>query len=272
MPERERQGRRHAAGVPAAAHPGAAAHRVARPAHEREPADAGESRRDDVVTAWPHLFFRELLAGLLLLVVLGVLAILIDAPLEEAANPLRTPSPAKAPWYFVGLQELLTYFDPWVAGVMIPLLIVIGLCALPYFDPSRSGQGVYTVRERPLASAIFIAGVAAWVLLIVVGTWFRGPGWMWMWPWAPRAWSHAAALPAHSLPTLVGVALVLAWFVGGGIWIVRRTAHLHGFTRGRRWWFAFLLLAMTGTLIKIVARLAFGIQYFVRFPGSGFGL
>jgi Cytochrome b(C-terminal)/b6/petD len=270
MPERERHERRLGAGAPAA-HPGATAHPAARIAHGREPADATEPRHGDVVTAWPHLFFREVLAGLLFLVVLGVLAILVDAPLEEAANPLRTPSPAKAPWYFVGLQELLTYFDPWVAGVMIPLAIVIGLCAIPYIDPTRSGQGVYTVRERPFASAIFIVGLAGWLLLIVVGAWFRGPGWVWMWPWAAGAVPHAAA-PQRALPNLIGVPLVLAWFAGGAIWIVRRTAHLRGFTAGRRWWFALLLLAMAGTLVKIVARLAFGIQYFVRFPGSGLQL
>jgi quinol-cytochrome oxidoreductase complex cytochrome b subunit len=236
---------------------------------DREP---HASRRSDTITAWPHLFFRELLAALLFLIVLGLLAIVFDAPLEEAANPLRTPVPAKAPWYFVGLQELLTYFDPWVAGVMIPLLIVAGLCALPYIDPTRSGEGVYTVRGRPLASAIFVSGTVAWFLLIVVGTWFRGAGWAWVWPWAAGASPEPAAAATRSLPNWAGVPLVLAWFVGGGIWIVRRTAHRPGFTRGRRWWFALLLLAMTGTLVKIVARLVFGIQYFVRFPDVGLNL
>lgn len=251
------------------ARPGAAGGHAAAHGHER---DAGESRRDGTVTTWPHLFFREVIAGLLFLVVLGFLAIAIDAPLEEAANPLRTPSPARAPWYFVGLQELLTYFDPWVAGVMIPLIIVIGLCAIPYLDPTRSGQGVYTVRERPLASTIFIAGLVGWFVLIVVGAGFRGPGWAWVWPWAAGAASHAAASPARSLPNWVGVPLVLAWFAGGGLFIVRRTAHLKGFTPGRRWWFAFLALAMAGTIVKIAAKLAFGIQYFVRFPGAGLNL
>jgi len=261
MAEHVRNAGRRGAGVPAGAH--VAAH---------DPPDAGEPQRGDTITSWPHLFFRELLAGLLFLVVLGLVAIVIDAPLEEAANPLRTPSPARAPWYFVGLQELLTYFDPWVAGVMIPLIIVAGLCAIPYLDPTRSGQGVYTVRERPLASTIFIAGLAGWLLLIVVGTWFRGPGWAWVWPWAAGGLSHAAAAHARALPNWIGVPLVLAWFVGGGLLIVRRTAHLRGFTPGRRWWFALLLLAMAGTLVKIVAKLVFGIQYFVRFPGAGLNL
>jgi cytochrome b/b6/petD-like protein len=238
---------------------------MARAMAERE---APETGRGDVVTAWPHLFFRELLAGLLFLVVLGVIAILCNAPLDDAANPLRTPSPAKAPWYFVGLQELLTCFDPWVAGVMIPLIIVVGLCAIPYIDPSRSGQGVYSVRERPFASAVFATGLAAWFLLIVAGEWFRGPGWAWVWPWAAGVSSHAALAP-RSLPNLVGVPLVLAWFAGGGIWIVRSTAHLPGFTLGRRWWFAFLLLAMALVLLKIAARHVFGIQHLVRFPGAG---
>jgi hypothetical protein len=227
-----------------------------------------------VVTTWPHLFFRELIASLLVLIALVVLSILIEAPLEEPANPLRTPSPARAPWYFVGLQELLTYFDPWIAGVVIPAVIVIGLCAIPYIDPTHSGQGVYTVRERPLASAIFIAGTLGWFLLIVVGEWFRGPGWAWVWPWAAGAAGTGApaATVTRSIPNLLGVPLVLAWFAGGGWWIVRSLAAVPGFTRARRWWFALLTLAMAGVLIKIVAKLVFGIQYFVRFPGVGLNL
>jgi hypothetical protein len=270
MPERERHERRRGAETPGAPHP--AAHVVVRAPHGHEAGEAAEPRRGDVVTAWPHLFFREVIAALLMLVVLGVLAIVFNAPLEDAANPLRTPSPAKAPWYFVGLQELLTYFDPWVAGVVIPLLIVIGLCAIPYIDPTRSGQGVYTVRERPWASAIFITGLAGWVLLMVVGAWFRGPGWTWMWPWAPGALHAAASSASRSLPNWIGVPLVLAWFAGGGAWIVRRTSRLRGFTTGRRWWFALLALAMAGVIMKIVLKLAFGIQYFVRFPGAGLQL
>jgi len=227
--------------------------------------------RSDLVAVWPNLLFREMLAVLLFVIVLSVLSLLINAPLEDPADPTRTPNPAKAPWYFVGLQELLTYFDPWVAGVVIPTLIIVGLCAIPYIDPTRSGQGVYTVRRRPMASAVFITGVVGWFWLIATGLWFRGAGWAWVWPWSAAS-SAAAAEASRSLPNVIGVPLVLAYLLGGGAWIVRRTAQSPGFTTARRWTFALLLLAMAGTLIKIVLRLAFGVQYLVHFDRVGFNL
>jgi hypothetical protein len=232
---------------------------------------AGPPSGQETVMVWPELLFREVVAALLLLVVLAVVSLVWNAPLEDPADPTRTPNPAKAPWYFVGLQELLAYFDPWVAGVMIPLVIVFGLCAIPYLDPTRAGQGVYTVRERPLASLVFIAGTVGWFVLIAIGLWFRGAGWAWTWPGS--AAPHAAAAPvARALPNLVGVPLVLAYFVAGGFWIARRTAAWPGFTPARRWTFAILALAMAGTLIKIVLRLVFDLQYLVRFDRAGFGL
>jgi len=106
-------------------------------------------------------------------------------------------------------------------------------------------------------------------VLIAIGMWFRGPGWSWVWP--GQVGTAADVAPAlRNLPNLVGVPLLLAFFVGGGAWIVRRTAHWPGFTPWRRWTFALLLLAMIGTLLKIVLRLAFDIQYVVSF--SRFGL
>jgi hypothetical protein len=224
-----------------------------------------------MVPVWPHLLFRELVAALLVLVVLMVASIVFDAPLESPADPTRTPNPAKAPWYFVGLQEFLVYFDPWIAGVGIPLIITLGLCAIPYIDPSRRGQGVYTVRRRPLASAIFLIGLVAWFVLIAIGLWFRGPGWSWVWPGEDAA-SAAVGTASRSLPNIVGVPLVIAFFFGGGALIVRRTARWEGFTRWRRWAFAILFLAMAGTVIKITLRIFFGIQYVVSFDRVGFNL
>lgn len=187
--------------------------------------------RSELVTVWPNLLFREVVAGLLLTVVLMVVSILVDAPLEAPADPARTPNPAKAPWYFVGLQELLVYFDPWIAGVAIPLLIVLGLCAIPYLDPTRHDQGVYTFRRRPLASTIFLAGLTGWFALIAIGMWFRGPGWAWVLPGAAASPAPASGA-TRSLPNLVGVPLLLAYFGLGGAWIVRRTAAWPGFSRG----------------------------------------
>jgi hypothetical protein len=232
---------------------------------------AAPPSRDDLVTTWPNLYFREVLAALLTVIVLVVISMLFNAPLEDPADPTRTPNPAKAPWYFVGLQELLTYFDPWIAGVMIPALIVLGLCAIPYLDPNRSGGGVYTVRQRPLASSIFIAGTVGWFVLMVIGLGFRGPGWVWTWPWSPAATPEAAAA-ARSLPNWIGVPLVLAYFVVGARWIARRTAAWPSFGAARRWTFALLSLAFAGTLLKILLKLLFGIQYLVHFERFGFNL
>lgn len=235
------------------------------------PAGAAPPPRPDLVPVWPNLLFRELLVTLGFLALLTALSLVVDAPLEDPADPSHTPNPAKAPWYFVGLQELLVYFDPWLAGAVIPLLIVLGLAAIPYVDPGRDDVGVYTLRRRPLAVPVFLAGVAGWFLLIAVGLWFRGPGWGWTWPGAIPA-EGPAAEAARALPGVVGVPLVLAAAALGGWWIVRRTAGRRGFTAGRRWIFAFLLLAMAGTLAKILLHVLLGVRYVVPPGGSGFGL
>jgi quinol-cytochrome oxidoreductase complex cytochrome b subunit len=91
---------------------------------------------DDKIHTWPHLVRMEFLITLFVLVGLTLWALTVDAPLEEPANPTRTPNPSKAPWYFLGLQEMLVYFDPWHAGVVLPSLIIVGLMVIPYMgDP-----------------------------------------------------------------------------------------------------------------------------------------
>jgi len=141
----------------------------------------GPSRR---VLVWPHLLMRELLVLLLVLVVVNVLALLVNAPLEEIADAARTPNPAKAPWYFLGLQELVHY-GAVLGGVVIPAAMVLGLLALPYVDTRPGGVGVWFARERRVANTVFAALALAVVVLTVIGTFFRGPNWAWVWPWAP---------------------------------------------------------------------------------------
>jgi quinol-cytochrome oxidoreductase complex cytochrome b subunit len=141
----------------------------------------GPSRR---VLTWPHLLFRELLVLLLVLVVVNVAALAFNAPLEEIADAARTPNPAKAPWYFLGLQELVHY-GARIGGVVVPSALVLALLGLPYVDTRPGGVGVWFARERWLANTIFGALALAVVVLTVVGTFFRGPNWAWMWPWAP---------------------------------------------------------------------------------------
>ncbi|RMF63965.1 MAG: cytochrome C, partial [Calditrichaeota bacterium] len=105
----------------------------------------------DRVFTWPYLTRNEFLAAILVMVILTVWSIVVDAPLESPANPTKTPNPSKAPWYFLGLQEMLVYFDPWLAGVVFPSLIILGLMAIPYLDRNPKGNGYYTWQERKFA-------------------------------------------------------------------------------------------------------------------------
>jgi len=194
------------------------------------------------VMTYPHLLLREAIAFMVLVIALVAVALFWDAPLEQIANPLLTPNPAKAPWYFLGLQELLHYFPPLVAGITIPTLVVIALVVVPYFNiniqgsplwsrnpkrtlwiflsvvgalslllgffrawtvlvptavvaalalasyresPSESrGANSWWRRERPLSWWVMTWFISVAVVLTVVGTFFRGPGWSWIWPWS----------------------------------------------------------------------------------------
>ena len=137
-----------------------------------------EKDESDRVWVWPDLVYTELISLILCSVVLIVWSILLKAPLEQPANPANTPNPSKAPWYFLGLQEMLVYFDPWLAGVVLPGLIIVGLIAIPYIDKNPRGNGYFTFRERKAEISIFLFGFAVlWVSLIVLGTFLRGPNW-----------------------------------------------------------------------------------------------
>jgi quinol-cytochrome oxidoreductase complex cytochrome b subunit len=142
-----------------------------------------EVEPDEEVMAWPHLLYRELLLLLAVLVALHVVALLFNAPLEEIADATRTPNPAKAPWYFLGLQELVHY-SAFVGGVLVPALVVLLLFLAPYLDPVPRGVGVWFAPERRLANSLFAALAAAAIVLTLIGSLFRGPNWAWVWPWA----------------------------------------------------------------------------------------
>ncbi len=133
---------------------------------------------DDKVLVWPDLVYIEFIALILFTVFLVVWSILVAAPLEEPANPAATPNPSKAPWYFLGLQEMLVYYDPWIAGIVLPLFCIIGLMAIPYMDINKKGDGYYSFKERRVGIFIFMYGwIVLWLFLIVLGTFFRGPNW-----------------------------------------------------------------------------------------------
>jgi hypothetical protein len=113
-------------------------------------------------------------------------AIWLQAPLEEPASSVKTPNPSKAPWYFLGLQEMLVYYDPWMAGVVLPSLIVAGLMAIPYIDFNKAGNGYYTIKQRSFAYITFQLGfLELWVTLIILGTLLRGPNWNFFGPYEP---------------------------------------------------------------------------------------
>jgi Cytochrome b(C-terminal)/b6/petD len=160
---------------------------------------------DDKVHTWPHLVRMEFLCALFILVALTLWALVVDAPLEEPANPTRTPNPSKAPWYFLGLQEMLVYFDPWHAGVVLPSLIIVGLMVVPYIDINPKGNGYYCFKDRKWEILTFIFGFhILWVSMIIIGTFFRGPGWNLFWPWQKWDPHKVVALTNVDLPYLVG--------------------------------------------------------------------
>jgi hypothetical protein len=129
----------------------------------------------------------EFIAGLIFTFIIMVWSLFMDAPLKELADPSNTPIDERAPWYFIGLQEMLIYFDPWLAGVVLPSILLVGLIVIPFIDPNKeTGIGRYTLRDRPVAVSAFCFGFAMWYILIIIGQFFRGPGRMFYWPWEDK--------------------------------------------------------------------------------------
>jgi hypothetical protein len=137
-----------------------------------------EKIEDEKVLVWPDLVYTELIAMIVCTFVLIIWAVYLKAPLEQPASAFKIPNPSKAPWYFLGLQEMLVYFDPWMAGVVLPTFIIVGLIALPYIDFNQKGNGYYTFDQRKFAITTFLLGfIVLWVVLIILGTFLRGPNW-----------------------------------------------------------------------------------------------
>jgi len=163
-----------------------------------EPNEAIDARKEILV--WPDVVYIELITMVVLTVFLIVWALVVDAPLEGPANPSDSPNPSKAPWYFLGLQEILVYFDPWLAGVVFPTLIMLGLIAIPYIDPNKKAMGYYSYKERHKEISIFIFGwLILWVYMIIIGTFLRGPNWSFFGPF--ETWD------VHKLEALTNINL-----------------------------------------------------------------
>jgi len=140
-----------------------------------------EREQGDRINVWPHLLIEEFIALLVVSAGLVVFSTFVNAPLRELANPNLTPNPSKAPWYFLGLQELLRYFHPLVAGVTIPFVIILtGLAAAPFIDRNPSTKP----GDRKLAITMFTMLFMFGATLTIIGSFFRGTGYNWVWPWA----------------------------------------------------------------------------------------
>lgn len=246
------------------------------------------------VLTWPHLVYTELICLTLATVFLILWSILIKAPLEEPANPAKTPNPSKAPWYFLGLQEMLVYYDPWIAGVVLPTLVIVGLMAIPYMDRNPRGSGYYTFKERRFAITVFLFGfVVLWVSMITIGTFLRGPNWNIFGPY--EYWD------VHKLEALVNVNLseyIYVKMLGTGLPSFWLTREIWGFllvglfyllpppilartffkdfyrTMGfaRYSVMVFLFLTMVALPVKMLLRWVFNLKYIVAIPEHFFNI
>jgi hypothetical protein len=243
-----------------------------------------EATQADKVQVWPYLVKVEFLMTIGVLIILTVWSITVNAPLEEAANPTLTPNPSKAPWYFLGLQEMLVYFDPWIAGVMLPVFIIVGLICIPYIDINPKGNGYYTLKERPFAVATFSIGfLILWCSLIELGTFMRGPGWYFFWPWQYWDVHRVVALTnvdffeAFGIPSknvdgsfnitqvILGGILVCGYLIAFPMWVWKKwktkSPVLKEMGPIRYGISIALFLMMLGLPIKMFLRLAFNIKY-----------
>ncbi len=244
--------------------------------------------KQDKIHTWPHLVRSEFVCALLAGLALLVWSLLIDAPMEEPADPTKTPNPSKAPWYFLGLQEMLVYFDPWIAGVVLPSLIIVGLMVIPYIDINPKGNGYYTWKERKFAVGTYCFGfLVLWVSLIIVGVFLRGPGWNFFAPWEQWDAHKVVALTNTDLnmflvynfgleflrdpviSAIFGLSLIGIYYsIGVVYWKLRskKSEILQKLGVVRYGITAFLFLTMMALPIKMVLRLAFNIQYVVKLP------
>ena len=237
----------------------------------------------DKVHTWPYLVRLEMLVGTLTMAFMTLWSIVVDAPLEEPANPTKTPNPSKAPWYFLGLQEILVYFDPWFAGVVLPALIIVGLMVIPYIDVNPKGNGYYCFKERKFAISVFLFGfLVMWVSLVIMGTFLRGPGWYFFWPWqywdahktvaiTNRNFTEMLGLGSEgTVPMLVGLGALGFWVTGipMGYWMARKkkSAVLQQLGPVRYWITAVLFMIMMGTVVKVFLRLGLNIKYVFHSP------
>jgi hypothetical protein len=261
-----------------------------------------EKLDSEKVLVWPDLVYTELICMVALTAVLIFWAIALQAPLEEPASAVKTPNPSKAPWYFLGLQEMLVYFDPWMAGVVLPSLVIAGLMAIPYIDFNKLGNGYYTIEQRTFAYVMFQFGfLVLWVTLIVMGTFLRGPNWNFFGPYevwdahkvealnnrdlseffwvdlmrssrpkAPEGSTEGAKIAYNLLKEAPGILLTIGYFtMVPPLLVVLSRFFQHLFIRMgflRYMVMTNLLLFMALLPIKMLLRWTVNLKYFISLP------
>ena len=274
------------------------------------PVEAADANKK--VLVWPDLVFPEFITTVLLSAVFIFWGILVEAPIEEPASGTRAPNPAKAPWYFLGLQEMLVYYDPWYAGVILPTFILLGLMVIPYIDTNPRGNGYFTFKERPFAISMFLFGfLVLWVTLVILGTFLRGPNWNFFGPYeywdlhkllalnnvnlSEYVWVKMLGTGIENKPMLIrelpGIFLVLFYVavLPGLLARMSRPVSLPvgrrrvTFTLGLKKYyekmgpfryavFVMLLLSMIALPIKMVGRWLFNLKYVIAMPEIFFNI
>ncbi len=258
-----------------------------------------EQEKNEKVLTWPDLVYTEMICMIAVTAILILWGIALQAPLEEPASAVKTPNPSKAPWYFLGLQEMLVYYDPWLAGVVFPSVILGGMMAIPYIDFNKLGNGYYTFNERKFAITTFMFGfLPLWVGMIILGTFLRGPNWnifgiyeFWdvhklealnnvnlseyFWyglgkplPMAPSGsdfWTQAPYILAREFVGFVAIGVYLGVLPMVMAMTVFKTFFIRmGFVRYMV--FSNLVLMMAALPIKMVLRWAVNLKYFIAIP------
>jgi hypothetical protein len=249
---------------------------------------------EDKVMVFPYLIYIEFVTALFYAIMLVLWSIFLKAPLEDPANPTISPNPSKAPWYFLGLQEMLVYFDPWIAGVLLPTFIILGLCAIPYMDSDTKTSGFYSFKQRRWAVTLFLFGLwILWFQLILIGTFLRGPNWNFFGPF--ETWDVHKVVPLVNVNLSefifikgLGRGLPKEWYLreAPGIFLValyfllpplilaktlfRKLFEKIGAVRYSI--FMMLLLTMVSLPIKMYLRWAFNLKYLVAIPEYFFNI
>ena len=249
---------------------------------------------NEKVLVFPYLIFIEFVVALAYALGLVLWSLILKAPLEQPANPTVSPNPSKAPWYFLGLQEMLVYYDPWIAGVLLPTFIIFGLCAIPYLDRDSTHSGFYCFKPRRSVITLYLFGFwILWILLIITGTFLRGPNWNFFGPFETWDVHKVVPLVNVNLSEIVfikglGIGLPKQWFIREapgmlvvlGYFLIAPALLAKTFLKVlykkldpvRYSIVVMLLLVMLALPVKMYLRWAFNLKYLIAIPEFFFNI